>query len=445
MTFHHVAPSKGFFLTEKNLCFKNFLFKKFYFLIVLAVFSTACSSGSSDSSSGSSGDSSPSSDTPKDQKKADPKPAIPLPQCLKKTLDVQSIDKGQTKKLSYSCSIAQELRKQTLTISHTPNSAIKLAPTQIAIPNEEKLKGAFTVKGLEINSTVRVSINIADTEDLQFTVTQPTIPKASQLATTVFSTDSSVPNHQDSRKRLLVFKDKLYYFSTHYYVTSDGTTWTKTTKDDINFPNTFEGGIVVFKEKIMAIVNSNVWFASEKADGSLKWTKHDEVLIPGFTKGQAVVLNDQVYLMFGDKKTIRSSSDGLKWQTVYTHTNARFLYTDPVVKDGKIWIMGGNEESSSLLYYDDVFSFDGTTFTPEAKLLAKNAAYGATVFEDGIWLAAGYNTAGYDKLWYSPYGTFWHEVKTGLPFSGFIRGLVSWKGKLWTVSNGKVYTITYTK
>ena len=149
MTFHHVAPSKGFFLTEKNLCFKNFLFKKFFFLIVLAVFSTACSSSSSDSSSGSSGDSSPSSDTPKDQKTDPPskKPQVSVSSCTIKEFEDetgktqaivagkgQDLEREQTLKFFYDCNIAKKDYNQKATLAVSGNTAITTSVTEISYP-----------------------------------------------------------------------------------------------------------------------------------------------------------------------------------------------------------------------------------------------------------------------------------------------------------------------
>ena len=441
---------------------------------MLAVFSNACSSSSSDSSSSSSEDSSSSSN---DQKKADSKgsvPATPLPQCLKKTLDGQSVEEQEKKEFSYSCSIAQELRKQTLTISHTPNSAIKLAPTQIAIPDQDTLKGAFTVTGLEINSTIQVSIKVAsDTEDFQFAVTKPYIPKISDFKITAISpkvagANTPVSFEETDSRELVVYNDQLYVFEGgKYFVSSDGSNWTQKTAPTVThkgkrYTLDLRQSYVVFQDKLWALGGIvNLW----SFDGNT-WKNHnkDDKAAPASEFGMSVVWDNKIWFITGGARTIYWSSDGLDW----TASPVAWIPTvnlNSVAYQNQIFIAGG-KSSSARESFDAVYSFDGKSLPKVATLPKKNMAFGLESFAGGlVVVGGGYfddsgNPVTLNSLWYSPYGIKWHVIATDLTKgdtvdapTGVIYSMVKWKPKtgshanteaLWISDNKKIYQITYT-
>ena len=106
---------------------------------------------------------------------SEPKPPATLAQCLKQVLDGQTLSKGQTKDLPYSCSIAAELRGKKVTITDAQDSlnqdVLKLTPAEIIIPAQgTTLTGTFTLQGLKIGS-VKGKIQVASyTEKFQITV-----------------------------------------------------------------------------------------------------------------------------------------------------------------------------------------------------------------------------------------------------------------------------------
>ena len=242
---------------------------------MLAVFSTACNS-SSDSSSSSSGDSSSN-----DQKKADPKGSAKVSVKTECQLgnDNLVLGEGQTKEFSYSCSIAQDVRGKTLTISYTPNSALELAPTQFAIPDEEKLKGDFKVKGLQVSSTIQASLKVASySKEFQIAVTSAFIPKASQFTfTPITPTINQIGGGTadkfagDNARKLVVHQGKLYVFSDTYFVSDDGITWTEKAqiKDGVSELNR-SSSYLSFKDKLWGWGTASNIFSSTDGD---TWTK----------------------------------------------------------------------------------------------------------------------------------------------------------------------------
>ena len=478
MIFHHIAPSKSFFLTEKNLCFKNFLFKKFFFLIVLAVFSTACSSSSSDSSS--SGDSSSN-----DQKKADSKGSAKVSvktECELKEKDLV-LHQGQTKKFSYSCKIAQDVRGKTLTISHTPNSALELAPTQFAIPDEEKLKGDFKVKGLQVSSTIQASLKVASySEKFQIAVTSAFVPKASQFTFTQITPTLKKGSTTTAKKftyayrKLAVHGDKLYTFQDDkYFVSADGKTWTEKAQIITADSKAVDGqsSYLSFEGKLWGWGFSNNIFSS--TNGDRPWNRDPKILSFPHHKGSAVIFQKQAYLLLGnDSNTIHSSSDGINWTKKYTYQQTGsnpddFSDFDAVVHEDKIWIIGGShDKAGKAIAFNAVFSYDGSHWKQETNLPETRYRSGTASFAGGlVVLGGGYRDKSNKhtdrtSLLYSPYGSTWYTIIADTAKkSGAGNGIKAvfdmqkWTPKegdykdteaLWVINkDGLVYRITYTK
>ena len=479
MTCHHITPRKHFFLKEKNVFFKNFLFEKFFFLIILAVFSTACSS-----SSDSSGDSSSSKDS-KSQKTEPPK-VDTLPQCLKKTLNSQSLDKGQTKKFSYSCSIAQDVKNKTLTISHTPNSAIKLAPTQIAIPDQDFLKGDFMVKGLQIGSTVQISSTIqvsikikvdSDTEEFQFKVTQPYVPKIGEFTITPIPPKPSADIYLDTEpRRLTVYDNKLYVFEDgKYFFSSDGTNWIQKAPDVQKFEDSNGEEIIarIRPEQSFVVWGNKLWALGETiliwSRAGTTWENHNpsKNLVVKHGDGASAIWDNKIWL-FGSNsgKEIQSSPNGLDWATSSSVSLPKVTqFFSAIQHQNQIFLMGGANMKTKVSY-DTVYSFDGKQFQQAGTLPKSNFGYGLEYFAGGLVVVGGdyfddsKTRKSLNSLWYSPYGSYWYVIADDLTKggtdapTGAVYSMVKWQPKkgshskeeaLWISDNKKIYKITYTK
>ena len=441
---------------------------------MLAVFSTACSSSSSDSSS--SGDSSSN-----DQKKADSKGSAKAvkTECELKEKDLV-LHQGQTKKFSYSCSIAQDVRGKTLTISYTPNSAIELAPTQFAIPDKATLDGDFKVKGLQISSTIQVSLNVASySEKFQIAVTSAFVPKASQFTFTQITptlkkgSATTANKFGGGFKKLAVHRDKLYSFENNkYFVSDDGITWTEKPKIKVGSSIvTGRSSYLSFKGKLWGWGGRNIFSYDDDND---QWTVRTTDLF-GYNDGSTVIFQGKAYLLFGEiTRSIHSSSDGIKWNKEYDYqptgsSSDNFTGFDAVVHDKKIWIMGRLYTKVGQETAPTVFSYDGSNWKQEADLPPTQGRswYGAESFAGGLFvIGGGYRDSKHDyvalpSLVYSPYGSIWHTIipdtakksgagngiKTVFDMQKWTPKTGSHKDKeaLWVINaeDGLVYRITY--
>ena len=478
MTFHHVAPSKGFFLTEKNLCFKNFLFKKFFLLIVLAVFSNACSSSSSDSSSGSSGDSSPSSDTPKDQKTDPPskKPQVSVSSCTIKEFQdetgkkaiaaMKDLEREQTLKFFYDCDIAKKDYGKTAKLAVSGKTVITTSVTEINIPAKANIADSFTVTGLktaDTNVQTSIKIDLGKSTELAFTVT-PTFVldkdkvKIAEIATTGITLSTEV-------KKLEVYKDKLYLldstgtgtFNQAKFYSFDGTTWndlgipedaSDSTKkiNGANFDTTVHGG--------------KLWLIGSEESGSyISWnfdgTEWNRL---GVGKnmgkfGSLVSLDNSLYQIGGGSEKV-FVYDGSQWNT---KTAANIGRIDSVVFDGKVWIVGGTEYSGfgsrNRTPIQTVASFDGTNYQKVADLPKDSWWAAVEVFPRGLLAIGGLESvsSGFvSAVFWSRFGKNWTNI-TGITGQGqFFKNInsgatVVWNGALYAANSRtqKVLKITY--
>jgi hypothetical protein len=115
------------------------------------------------------------------------------------------------------------------------------------------------------------------------------------------------------------------------------------------------------------------------------------------------------------------SDDGnLDWtlSTAHAPFSARYA-SGSAVFDGKIWIIGGNDQAGSL---NDVWSSpDGVTWTQ----MTANAPFvprsglAVTVYDDKLWVIGGEDArhGGLNDVWYSPDGVTWTRATSHAAFS----------------------------
>jgi hypothetical protein len=113
-----------------------------------------------------------------------------------------------------------------------------------------------------------------------------------------------------------------------------------------------------------------------------------------------------------------STDAGLTWHKL---TNAswskRGLVFNPVVFAGKLWVIGGGTYDANPVlrdFYNDVWSWDGTTWTQVladgVAPWAKRQYHTVKVFDDKLWVINGYTATGNVKdVWSSPDGVTWTE------------------------------------
>jgi len=115
----------------------------------------------------------------------------------------------------------------------------------------------------------------------------------------------------------------------------------------------------------------------------------------------------------------RSRDGGLHWERLADGPwAARGMAYNPIEHDGKLWLIGGGTYKHSGLrdFYNDVWSFDGTTWT---QVLADGSApwlgreyHNTFSYAGELWVASGYgeDAVNHNDMWHSVDGVHWSEV-----------------------------------
>ena len=400
-----------------------------------------------------------------------------LAQYLKELLDGKSIGKGQTKKFPYSHPIAQDIKDKKLVITYD-QKLIELKTAEMTIPAQDTLKGSFTLKGLEAGSFTG-SIKIASyTEDFQFTVTKPTIPKASQFTFTQITPTLKKGSTTTANKftynvrKLAVHQGKLYTFENDkYFVSADGKTWTEKPRIRDGKALSMAASYLSFKNKLWGWGEDNNIFSYD--DDRDTWAKNTKVLPFSHHLGSSVLFQNRAYLLLGDrgKNIIGSSSDGINWEEKYKFQGEDIKFFDAVVHEGKIWVIGGanfdGEAKPKNIPLKTVYSYDGSHWKQETDVPETRYFAGTASFAGGLIVLGGQqdNSTPRTSLIYSPYGSTWHTIipNTADKIGGAggddgiktIFDMQKWTPKtgdyanteaLWVINRDElVYRITYTE
>ena len=453
MIFHHITPSKSFFLTEKNFCFKNFLSKKFFFLVLLAVFSTACSSSSGDSSS--------PSNTPKDQKTDSPskKPQVSVSRCSitqfqdeasrkKPIASMKDLDVGQKLKFFYDCNIVPKDYNKKAKLEGFDNTVIQASITEIDIPAQAKTTGSFSVKGLKVGKT-SIKIDLGASKELALTVIPTFVLDPNKVKIEIVTTLTALK----SVIKLEVFQDKLYLLNAtgssssdhaQFYSSSDGKNWQLSVKPQDASDNSQKIAGYRFD---MTVHDGKLWAADSydklwSFDGT-NWKKvgvaEDMELF-----GSLVSFENTLYQVGGYNKIF--AYDDNRWQRKHTFTQA-FGNIDALVFKDKIWIIGGKSDGRNLI--KTVATFDGTTYQKIADLPRANEWAAVEVFPRGLLAIGGKDDSdSVTAVFYSRFGTSWKEI-TGITKQDELKSVFSgstvvWNDALWVVNfSKKVLKITY--
>ncbi len=172
--------------------------------------------------------------------------------------------------------------------------------------------------------------------------------------------------------------------------------------------------------------SSGVWSSSDgvawdEVTPQAEWT-------PRIAAG-AVVFQDKMWILggtenyyFGDEHSVQNdvwcSEDGQNWELVTKHAgwSAR-AYHQAVVKDGKIWVLGGGDYLPNHHALNDVWcSEDGENWAQvtETAPWAPRLWFSAVVYRDRIWVLGGWSKEhdNFGDVWTSKDGQEWTELRS---------------------------------
>jgi hypothetical protein len=122
----------------------------------------------------------------------------------------------------------------------------------------------------------------------------------------------------------------------------------------------------------------------------------------------------------------RSSDGGVTWtQLPDAPWPSRGMVYAPVEYDGRLWVCGGGTyaDTGRRTFYNDVWSFDGTTWT---EVSANGAApwlgreyHNEFVYDGELWISSGYGAdhANHDDFWHTRDGVTWTELEPDRPLA----------------------------
>lgn len=132
----------------------------------------------------------------------------------------------------------------------------------------------------------------------------------------------------------------------------------------------------------------------------------------------ATQTNDEVY------REVWRSADGITWQRVFTNGpiwDRRFVVDNILTFAGKMWVIGGgiyDTPKRGRTYYTDVWSTaDGINWVlVKANAFPGRQYHSAKVFNNRMWVLAGWNGANMNDVWSSADGITWTQLP-GTPWT----------------------------
>jgi hypothetical protein len=169
-----------------------------------------------------------------------------------------------------------------------------------------------------------------------------------------------------------------------------------------------------------------------------RWVVESQEADWGTVSAKANVITYKGKLWVFDYDSVYNSSDGKAWTEVATSVAelAKFRYS-LVVFDGKMWVIGGYDGSST--YYDDVYySTDGITWTAATTSAAfgGRAFHTSVVFDNKMWVIGGSTTLGVhlDDVYSSTDGVTWSLVQATAAFGALAdHASLVYDGKMWVL------------
>jgi len=242
-------------------------------------------------------------------------------------------------------------------------------------------------------------------------------------------------------------KDFPMICNNEVWSSTDGKHWTlvkRNTHLDKNFDRTADwegrhtGGYVVYRDKMWLVggdtnqghYQTDIWNSS---DGKT-WTLVNPGQPPPWGRRalhHTVVYKDKIWVMGGQTMPAFAPSSEAFYRDIWTTTNGkdwtqiqpRAPYWSPrgmiggsVVFNGRLWILGGGTydtpTTKSRKYFNDVWSTEDGVIWKQHLARAPWPArqyHHVTVYDDRMWVLAGYNAGDRDDVWYSRDGTNWYR------------------------------------
>ncbi|HTC21936.1 MAG TPA: hypothetical protein VK859_13855 [bacterium] len=178
-----------------------------------------------------------------------------------------------------------------------------------------------------------------------------------------------------------------------------------------------------------ASLHNDVWYSND----GFGWSEDLDAGFSGRYGHTALVFdpstglsdgNSQIWVIGGfdgaGENDVWSSPDGNNWNEAVTHASfSPRYYQTGLVFNGKMWIMGGEDNTSAAL--NDVWSSpDGVNWTQSQTGTIWPARYRHSSFVDNgkMWIVGGTNgTQYYNDVWCSSDGVNWSEPVTQAAFS----------------------------
>lgn len=204
-------------------------------------------------------------------------------------------------------------------------------------------------------------------------------------------------------------------------------------------------------ENETTVYKNDIWYSSDGAT----WTEVEEP-IDWHERAfhTSVVFDNKMWIMAGASDDpmsqtltdIWSSPDGSNWEV--TSDGVAYPYSSSVVLSDTIWNMGGwsiaTFSTNSISY-----SSDGETWENVAteRPWATRHNFASVVFDDKIWIIAGYHNiveGGLEDIWYSPDGTTWTEATDAAEFGQRTCHAVEvFENKMWLLGGSSVNCATH--
>lgn len=230
-----------------------------------------------------------------------------------------------------------------------------------------------------------------------------------------------------------VRNDTLYVTGGSSNTGADGGSWTQSSVPE--WAATQGEGAVVFKGRMWMIggvtASAGIWSSQ---DGK-KWAVNAGGQPWGFRNNPGtVVFNGQIFVCGGFNITLGtcfndvwSTSDGATWKNISldragadiwgTRTNHMTMATN-----SGIYVMGGQDTTTSTYYADVWFSADGIAWSQLTAAAPWGARENASCFwfQNNLWVVGGFNSGGtaLNDAWYSPDGITWTQASAAAFASG---------------------------
>ncbi len=181
----------------------------------------------------------------------------------------------------------------------------------------------------------------------------------------------------------------------------------------------------------------DVW----NSTNAIHWTKiTDNLNIAAPFEYYALVFNDKIWL-FPDSNEVWNSSDGKSWSKVAVSNYPLYDEKVPIVFKNKIWLTGGWSYTENINNLKVWNSDDGTNWNQVniSTTIPNRCYHSLVVFNEKLWLIAGYNGSHLNDVWCTEDGINWQLVTSHAGFPARHCSQVKvFKDKMWLIGGMSV-------